>query len=859
MLAYYGSGRYADALRVHQQARQLLMAEFGSRTGAELNRIHRGVLDRLPADDLVRGPAVTTRTAKRPPSAPLAPRNLPRQPPLVGRRSELGALTSAVGAESADGAVLTLETVSGMAGVGKTAVAVHTARKLAPRFPDGQVFLDLRAHSHAQEPLSPDAALATLLRMFGTPAETIPVGLNELTTLWRTMLAERRAVIVLDDAVSPDQVRPLLPGGSPSLTIITSRRHLTGLPHARPIPVDVLPQWPTRSPSSGVSRARSGPRTSRRPPASSSSAATCLWRSNWWGTGSARAPPGPSPPSASAWPAVRAASARSATPTRRWCVPSTCPIGRSPKHSAPRSAAWACTPDPTSRPRPPPPCSVCHRRRPNGCWRTCWRVICSANRRRTGTAITTLLGEYARMLALSEDTGEERGQALERMTIFYLQAAETADRLAYPGRVRLDGHPADPGLPLPRLRNADETRAWFNTEHGNLLAAERYARTHGFPHLSARIAHSLAGFLDAECRWQDAVDVLQHAAAHWSSSGDRPALCVALLCLSSTHASTGRYPQAAETGERALEIARATGDREAEAEALRVLGVLHWHLGENRTAVELHQKALAIRMTAGSIWDQAKCHNNIAISLLSLGEQDRALEYFRQAISGFRTAGDQSGLARALNNLGDLYAHKGDLTRARRAFEESLPLAESTGNLYAQATVRTNLAAILAESGDPGAALALHQQALREFQVLGDRKSQATAHNGLGEAHHKAGSADEAERHHRKALDIARGIGTTQEVTRALRGLGRTELGRGQLDSAAEHLEAAIAAAHRVNDPDEEARARDTLAEVRLATGDVRGAKELLRQALAMMCILDEQEAIRINNRLIEIDQTSTG
>lgn len=255
MLAYYGSGRYADALRVYQRARQSLMAEYAALPGVELNMIHQGVLARVPARELAHGggsgqtAGSLTTVAGAPPTpvpAGLPPdvpphRNLPHQPSLVGRRSELKALTSMIADKGAHGgSVVTVEAVSGMAGVGKTALAIATAHLLTERYPDGQLYIDLRGHSPAQEPLSARAALATLLRLLGAPAFSIPEELEGRTALWRTMLAERRLVIILDDATGPEQVAPLLSSGSPSLTIIASRRHLTGIPQALSVPLDVL-------------------------------------------------------------------------------------------------------------------------------------------------------------------------------------------------------------------------------------------------------------------------------------------------------------------------------------------------------------------------------------------------------------------------------------------------------------------------------------------------------------------------------------------------------------------------------------------------------------------------------------------
>ncbi|MCG7529159.1 NB-ARC domain-containing protein, partial [Streptomyces sp. OfavH-34-F] len=320
MVSLYGSGRYGQALRVYQRARQSLMAEYGALPGAELNLIHQGVLERRPAHELphggpaqrtespsrgalptpgagetagageasgaadtagaadaagVSGPAGPSGTAETPRAAGLAEaarvagaagatrsaeaspaagadastppvpprRNLPQQPPLVGRRSELRTLTSAIADRVARGdSVVTVEAVSGMAGVGKTALAVATAQLLADAYPDGQLYIDLRGHSPAEDPLTARAALATLLRLLGAPAFSIPAELEGRTALWRTMLAGRRVVVVLDDATGPGQVRPLLPGGTSCLTIVTSRRHLTGIPQALSVALDVLPE-----------------------------------------------------------------------------------------------------------------------------------------------------------------------------------------------------------------------------------------------------------------------------------------------------------------------------------------------------------------------------------------------------------------------------------------------------------------------------------------------------------------------------------------------------------------------------------------------------------------------------------------
>ncbi|MER6628585.1 tetratricopeptide repeat protein [Streptomyces sp. NPDC000987] len=838
MLAYYGGNRYTDALRVHQETRRLLMTQYGSRPGAELNRIHRGILDRSPVADLVRGrqPPVPRQTAPPappapapapvpapapapapvllPPSAPTpasAPRNLPHQPPLVGRHAELRALSAAVEAE--DGSVISLEcvsTISGMAGIGKTAVAVHGAHRLAERFPDAQLYLDLRGHSPAGDPLGPGAALATLLRLLGAPAETIPVELEGRTALWRTMLAGRRAVIVLDDAVSAAQIRPLLPGGSPSLTIITSRRHLPGLPHARHIPLDVLPT----DDAIALFRAFAGRERTQDAEQTALIVRLCglLPLAIELVAGRFRAHP--------AWTLTTLADRLTRAEGRLGEIRDTekemvrafdltyqtlteeqrAAFRRLSLHPGPdlttESAAAALGLGPTAAERMLESLLACHLLREPVPDRYQFH---------------DLLREYGHSRSGADDTDRERADVLRRLLDFYVDAADRADRVAYPRRTRT-APPRDRvhGRP-PRRPDADAARSWLTAERANLLAMERHARGQGHPGPAARLACAMAGHLNEECHWHDARVVLEKAADHWSRTGEQAALCRALLQLSAVHAHTARYQEAADSGDRALRIARATGDAEAEAEVLRTLGTLHWHLGDHRAALALFQKSYAIVAVSGDSLARARLHNNMAVTLLFLGDHDRALEHFDKALRGFTEAGDHAAVGKTLNNMGDLHMRRGDPRSARRSLEEALSILEHGGNRYDRATVRISLADALTEMGDISAALRLYRETLAEFGALDDRKSQADALIGLGEAHRRAGDAEEAVRHLAEALDVARLIGAAHQEIRALRRIGQAHLDAGRPGPAREHLEAAIAIAERTHDLDEKARAETLL------------------------------------------------
>ncbi|MFI6703825.1 AfsR/SARP family transcriptional regulator [Streptomyces sp. NPDC050509] len=869
MLARYGCGRYTEALRVHEQIRRLLVSEYGSRPGVELNRIHRGILERVAPRELVRSvlgatgngtaPAATgtgaTPSLPRPQSSQplqqLQPRNLPHQSPLVGRAAELRALSTAIDTMAADGSVITLETVSGMAGVGKTAVALHTARHLALRFPDGQIYLDLRAHSSVQEPLRPDAALATLLRLFGTPADAIPMELAERTALWRTMLAERRAVIVLDDAAGAEQVRPLLPGGSASLTIITSRRHLAGLPYARSIPLDVLPAGDAITlfrRFAGEERTQDIQETARivrlcgyLPLAIELVAHRFRVRSSWTLTTLRERLARPSGRLAeihdSEQEMARAfdLSYRTLTEAQRVAFRR---LGLHPGADFTADAAAALLD--LSK---------------DAAERLLEALLVSHLLREPAPGryeYHDLVHEFARTLAMSEDGEQGCEEVICRVIDFYVHAADAADRLVYPRRIRPEPLRHGSAVQLPHWSAAEDAKSWFTAEHGNLLAAENHARTHGHPEHAAQLAYGASGFLDGECHWQEAANVLQHAVAHWSHTRARPALCRALLCLGAVQANTGDYPEAARTGERALELAREIDDADAEAEAYRTLGALNWHLGENRRALVHFQNSFAVKSRTGDSWDRARGYNNIAVCLLHLGEHSRALEHFSNALDAFTEADDRVAMGKTCTNMGNLYLHAGETDLARQSFERSISLLDCTGNRYDQATARGNLANVFVVTGDIPSALPLYREAIEEFRALGDRKSLADVMIGMGEAYRKSGDAERALGFHRDALRIAEAIGAAGQETRALRLLGQAYFEMGSLGPATDQLRAALLTASRTYDVDEEVKSRSLLAEVRLAAGDAMEARALLRRALEQ-CLGDSREASHISNRLLEI------
>ncbi|WP_030672281.1 BTAD domain-containing putative transcriptional regulator [Streptomyces rimosus] len=847
MIANYGCGRQADALRAYETTRRRLATELGTAPGAALARIHRHILDGAPADRLLPRGAPPPAAAAPGPGAPPVPDNLPSHGELVGREDELRVLTSPV----RDGAVIALQAISGMAGVGKSLLAVHLAHRLAQRYPDGRIYLDLCAHAPGRPPLTPEAALAALLRVLGVPAGGIPRDLDALTSLWRALLSSRRAVVVLDDAAGPDQVRPLLPVGSRSLTIITSRRRMAGVPGVRPVFLDVLPPQDAATlfvrlvgddRAGDPSEVATVVRLCGRLPLALELAAGRLV-------------------SRPSWTTAHLLQRLSRGPGRLGEI-------RDPYRDIARVFEMSyCTLDDGQRtvfrllalhpgPQFGPHAAAALTGLPLDAAERTVEALLDAHLVQEPEAdryqYHDLIAEYALTLAAA-DPPEVREAALHRLSAFYLCAADRADRLVNPRRSRLDvPHPPDPG-PLPSWSGPQEAKEWLAAEHQALFAAEQHARTHGAPDRAAWFGHVLAAFLDTEGHWDEAERIHRHAALYWQQSRDRRAEARAQTDLSTTHAHAARYPQAEAAGRRALELARAVGDTEAEAEALQKLGVLHWHRGEYRSMLAVQSAAVELRMRSGDRWNQARSTNNLGIARLHLGDPAAAMGHFRQAMAMFRETGDKRGETQSLNNLGDTQLHTGEREAARASFAQALATAAESGSRSEQAMARINLASTFRMPQELGAALGLYAEALRSFQQLGDRRNETITLVNMGDSLRDSGEFTAAGQHYENALELARSIGAGLEEAQALRGLGVTGHRLGLLELSAGRLELALGVARQTGSPEEEARACDALAELYLANGDGEKAGALWRRALELFERLDVFEFRRLEERVSEV------
>lgn len=800
MVADYGCGRQADALRVYDTVRRRLSEELGAEPGGALSRLQQLILNQAPVAELL----------VRPEPVSAAPHTLPSHGELVGREREMRALQAP--GPGPGGAVIALQAISGMPGIGKSTLALHAARRLTPSFPSGQVHFDLEAHAPGRNPLTPQAALSALLRIFGVPASEIPGELGELVSLWRTLLATRRAVIVLDDAADAEQVRPLLPGDSPSLVIITSRRRLTGLPGVRSLFLDVM----TADEANAMFRQLAGEERSRDQAEVSEITRLCGNLPLAVELAAGRLVSRPS------WTTAHLIRRLSREDGRLGEIRDgfSMEIARAFEmsyHTLPADQRTAFRllslhlgPDFDLH-----AAAALLGREPDESERMLEELLDAHLIREPSPeryAYHDLLREFARTLTTTEDPSAVRDTAVERLIDFYTESCAQADRAVYPHHFQLDFFELLSDIRINGWDDAQGARRWLNDERAALIAAERRSRDHGNPAKAARLAHVLARFLDEEGYWPEAREMHTAAAAHWREEGNRQAEALALIDLGSARSHAGSYGEALDSGRRALDLARSAGAVTAEVEALHFLGVLHWNLGSHEIALDLQNRTLALRLENGNTWSVAKSQNNIGITLIHIGDYAAALKMFQASLAGFQAANDDRQANKVRNNLSDLYFQTGDREAARKILGEPVEVILHNGSEPERAIARVNLANTMNLSEDFDVALGIYRQALLTFHRLGDRKNSSITLHRMGVAYQTVGRHREAITHYRRALDLARSIGAAHEECQALRGCGEAEYRLGNPASADEHLEAALAIANGIGATQESARVSAALA-----------------------------------------------
>lgn len=705
LLALYRSGRQAEALAHYHDLRGVLADELGADPGSALRELHHRILTGDPTLTLP-VPAQASVAAGVP-----VPRQLPAPPRLfTGRATELAALDTALDHQAGVGGTVVISTVGGSGGVGKTWLVLHWAHRQHDRFPDGQMHVNLRGFDPVEQPTSPGTAVRGFLDTLGVAPSAIPVDLEAQIGLYRSLVAGRRMLIVLDNARDSDQVSPLLPGSPACTVLVTSRNHLSGLVTAhgaRILDLDVLPELDARR---LLERHLGHDRITAEPDAVADLLAYCSGLPLALGILAARAQTHPTFPLAALAEELRDASARldgldagdlrvnlravlswsvRALGTRAANLFALLGVAPGPDISLPAAASLAG--------------------RPVGETRTVLRELEHASLIQQHIPgryrMHDLVRLYATDIAHHDVADDTRETALRRVLDFYTRTAGTAGSLLDPLRptIGLVPHEREGVRPQP-LADVPAALSWLDTEISVLLAAQRSAARHGWHATVWELAWALNTFMhwrehrrDLPTMWQSALD----AAAHLPDPVPR---IVAHRLLGSALASAGRHEEGIEQQYRAIALAEKHGD------------VLH----------------------------QARGHTMLARIIAKRGDDRVALDHATRGRDLFHTLDMPVWEAEALDSMGWCAARLGDLGTARAHCQAALTLLRGHDHPDGEATTLSSLGYIAHRAGDHRESVDYYQQALALFRRLGNTSEAADTLDALGHPHVALGEHEQA-------------------------------------------------------------------------------------------------------------------
>jgi DNA-binding SARP family transcriptional activator/tetratricopeptide (TPR) repeat protein len=782
MLALYRCGRQAEALECYRDARSVLVQELGIEPGPELRRLHervlagnagllaspRAELGDLPPGNRAVGPDLAALPAPRgeatPGTAPTKadgrlddadarpeqqvgeartdgaigppgrgsprlvlqpgePASVPRELPVgpaqfTGRVAELNTLTGLLDQQGAGGTVVVCA-VGGIAGIGKTALAVHWAHRVADRFPDGQLYVNLRGFGPTSAPADPTEAIRAFLESLGADRERIPVSLDGQAALYRSLLADKRVLIVLDNAHDASQVRPLLPASPGCLVLVTSRTSLAGLAAvegARLVNLDVL----TTADARELLTRRLGPeRAAAEPDAVGELAVLCGRLPLALAITGARAASRPVVSLAALAAELRDVGSRlDALSTgeassdlrtvfswsRQQLTPETARMFRllgihpGPDVTVQGAASLAGAPVRQAR-----------------------QELAELTRASLVTehvpgrySLHDLLHTYAAEQAHHTGSDIDRREAIGRMLDHYLHTAHAAAVLINPAQEAVDLASPRPGTAPEQPAGRRQALGWFEQEHQVLLAAVALAAGRGFDAHAWQLPWAMADFLQARGHWQQ-----------WAAT-QRTALAAAIRL----------------------------GDPAAQALSGRLLANACITLGDHDQARGHFASSLTLYQQLGNRHGEAKIRQNLGMLAERQARYAEALRHAEQALCLYRAIGDKAAEAATLNNVGWCHGLLGDYRQARAFCREAVTLSAGTGHSRAEGYAWDSLGYAEHHLGNLAEAAACYRRALSLHRESGGRFDQADTLTHLGDARHAAGELTQASDAWQQALAI---------------------------------------------------------------------------------------------------------
>jgi tetratricopeptide (TPR) repeat protein len=725
-------------------------------------------------------------------------------------RAEQVALVQDLLADAAPGErspAVVVSAVAGKAGVGKTTLAVHIAHQLRSRFPDGQLYVNLRGAE--PQPLDPGEALSRLLRALGVDGAAIPTAHGERSALYRAWLADRRVLVVLDDAADEAQVRPLLPGTAGCGVLATSRGRLLGLEGARLLDLDVL------TPGQAVEllgRIVGAGRVAAEPEAAAAIVSYC-----------GRLPL-----------AVRIAGAKLAG-RPHWSLDRLAGLLADERSrldqlavgdlavrasvalsyqaltgeqqrafrllgllEAPEFAAWvaAALLEATTQ----------HAEElVDGLMQA--QLLEVAGRDQTGQVryrFHDLLRLYARERATAEDPPERRQASLARALGGWLALAEQADQRLPSKLIGVDhGNAARWSLGATTTEGLlADPLAWFEAERAALVAAVDQAADAGFDELAWELAGSLINFLDLRRYLDDWQRTHEVGLAAASRAGDRQGEASLLRGFGYLGMDRDSLAVAMNYFAQALPIYRQAGDRRGEAHAIDAVGTVHQIEGRYADAAACYEQAMTTFVELGDRCGEAWARFGIAALHAEQGKLAKALAEFEEVLAAFQEVGDRRGEARTQRRLGTVHAARGDLDRAAAWLEQGLASMRQLGDRSIEALTIRSLGELYLRRDQRAKARSLFQECLEVARELDDHVVEASALGSLGNLHHLEADQHQAASYLERSAELWRKLDMPLELVRTLERLGVVYLDAGSTTSAESAWQEALTLFERIGTPE---------------------------------------------------------
>jgi tetratricopeptide (TPR) repeat protein len=704
---------------------------------------------------------------------------------FTGRDSELQRLIAAAAGSSG---VVAIHTVDGMPGVGKTALVTRAAHLLKGAFPDGQLFVDLHAHTPGQQPADPGDVLANLLACTGMAPGEIPAGMPERAERWRDRLATKKVLLVLDDAVDHDQIEPLLPGTAGCLVLVTSRRRLIALDGAEPLALGTLPR---NHAAELFGRLSHRPSTGIGADAVAELVRLCGYLPLAITLLAGRIAHHPT------WSITKLAADFTTTQDRL-------------SELAAGKRAVAAAFEMSYKDLPPgrqrlfrylglhPGVDI------DACATAALVGIPFVEARHHLDALYTdhlieepvagryglhdLIRDYIRALTGAHDSATDQEQAVGRLLDYYQHVAQIADKhLARYSRPGISPDVAPPEA-VPRLPDATSALDWMRTERNNLLACI----TRGRPQQAIATTAAMAAFLRQEGPWQHAAALHQTAAETARRCGDRLGEACALNELGLIRRLTGDYAAAAGVLGQALAIYEELRNRLGQANSLNELSLVRFMTEDYPTAVDLLAQALAIYEELRDGLGQANAISSLCLVRMMTGNYPAAVDLLAQALAIYQELGHRFGQASTLSYLGHLLVLTSDIPAGADMQERALAIYQELGERNAQASTLWELGRVSRLTGDFPKAAALLERALAIHRELGDRNGESQVFWELGRVYRGTGDFPAAVGLQEKALAIHQELGSRIGEAGALRELGYIRVLTGDLQAAGDLLGRAL-------------------------------------------------------------------